>query len=66
MVQHHVLIKLSNLVLKVIYAIKDTTLVSKGDEILKEAGIEVEFQFNEDVLNFIKISFQLKGRAYLN
>ena len=33
---------------KVIYAVKDTTLVSKGDEILREAGIEVEFQYNEN------------------
>ena len=31
---------------KVIYAVKDTTLISKGDDILKNAGIEVEFQYN--------------------
>ncbi|QQT11685.1 bifunctional diaminohydroxyphosphoribosylaminopyrimidine deaminase/5-amino-6-(5-phosphoribosylamino)uracil reductase RibD [Staphylococcus pasteuri] len=31
---------------KVIYAVKDTTLISQGDDILQNAGIEVEFQYN--------------------
>ena len=48
---------------KVIYAIKDTTLVSKGDEILKEAGIEVEFQFNEDAAELYKDFFPAKRKG---
>ncbi|MCI2955171.1 bifunctional diaminohydroxyphosphoribosylaminopyrimidine deaminase/5-amino-6-(5-phosphoribosylamino)uracil reductase RibD [Staphylococcus caprae] len=48
---------------KVIYAVKDTTLVSKGDEILKEAGIEVEFQFNEDAAELYKDFFQAKRKG---
>lgn len=45
---------------KVIYAVKDTTLVSKGDEILKEAGIEVEFQFNEIAADLYRDFFTAK------
>ncbi|MBU5270642.1 bifunctional diaminohydroxyphosphoribosylaminopyrimidine deaminase/5-amino-6-(5-phosphoribosylamino)uracil reductase RibD [Staphylococcus caprae] len=48
---------------KVIYAVKDTTLVSKGDEILKEAGIEVEFQFNEDAAELYKDFFPAKRKG---
>ena len=48
MVQRHLVDKIIEAgISKVIYAVKDTTLVSKGDEILR-AGIEVEFQYNEN------------------
>ncbi|EHQ76181.1 putative riboflavin biosynthesis protein RibD [Staphylococcus epidermidis VCU057] len=45
---------------KVIYAVKDTTLVSKGDEILREAGIEVEFQYNENAAALYRDFFTAK------
>lgn len=45
---------------KVIYAVKDTTLVTKGDDILKEAGINVEFQFNEAAADLYKDFFTAK------
>mgnify|MGYP001941418007 FL=1 len=48
---------------KVIYAVKDTTLASKGDEILKEAGIEVEFQFNENAAELYKDFFTAKRNS---
>ena len=43
--------------------VKDTTLASKGDEILKEAGIEVEFQFNENAAELYKDFFTAKRNS---
>ena len=39
---------------KVIYAVKDTTLPSEGDAILEQAGIDVEYQYSEEQLPYIK------------
>lgn len=39
---------------KVIYAVKDTTLPSEGDAILEQAGIDVEYQYSEEELPYIK------------
>ena len=49
---------------KVIYAVKDTTLVSKGDEILREAGIEVEFQYNENAATLYRDFLLLKETKF--
>ncbi len=49
---------------KVIYAVKDTTLVSKGDEILREAGIEVEFQYNENAAALYRDFLLLKETKF--
>ncbi|MEB8126883.1 bifunctional diaminohydroxyphosphoribosylaminopyrimidine deaminase/5-amino-6-(5-phosphoribosylamino)uracil reductase RibD [Staphylococcus succinus] len=45
---------------KVIYAVKDTTLPSEGDEILKRAGIEVEFRQNSEAEALYKDFFIAK------
>ncbi|PTE42783.1 bifunctional diaminohydroxyphosphoribosylaminopyrimidine deaminase/5-amino-6-(5-phosphoribosylamino)uracil reductase RibD [Staphylococcus equorum] len=47
---------------KVIYAVKDTTLPSKGDEILQHAGIEVEFRHNAEAEDLYKDFFISKSK----
>ncbi|MDN5603659.1 MAG: bifunctional diaminohydroxyphosphoribosylaminopyrimidine deaminase/5-amino-6-(5-phosphoribosylamino)uracil reductase RibD, partial [Staphylococcus equorum] len=47
---------------KVIYAVKDTTLPSNGDEILQHAGIEVEFRHNTEAEDLYKDFFISKSK----
>ena len=49
---------------KVVYAVKDTTLPSNGDVILKEAGIEVEYRPNEDAALLYRDFFEAKSKVY--
>ncbi|RIO84365.1 bifunctional diaminohydroxyphosphoribosylaminopyrimidine deaminase/5-amino-6-(5-phosphoribosylamino)uracil reductase RibD, partial [Staphylococcus haemolyticus] len=46
---------------KVIYAVKDTTLPSEGDAILKQAGIDVEHQYSEKAAALYKDFFKAKS-----
>ena len=39
---------------KVIYVVKDTTLPSEGDAILEQVGIDVEYQYSEEAMPYIK------------
>ncbi|MDK7113557.1 bifunctional diaminohydroxyphosphoribosylaminopyrimidine deaminase/5-amino-6-(5-phosphoribosylamino)uracil reductase RibD [Staphylococcus pettenkoferi] len=48
---------------KVVYAIKDTTLSSRGDQILKEHGIEVEFRYQESAMRLYEDFFFAKRNA---
>ncbi|GEQ05462.1 bifunctional diaminohydroxyphosphoribosylaminopyrimidine deaminase/5-amino-6-(5-phosphoribosylamino)uracil reductase RibD [Staphylococcus gallinarum] len=48
---------------KVVYAVKDTTLPSNGDVILKEAGIEVEYRPNEDAALLYRDFFEAKRKG---
>ncbi|MBF7018387.1 bifunctional diaminohydroxyphosphoribosylaminopyrimidine deaminase/5-amino-6-(5-phosphoribosylamino)uracil reductase RibD [Staphylococcus sp. 18_1_E_LY] len=45
---------------KVVYAVKDTTLMSDSDDILNEAGIEVEFSYNEEAAQLCNDFFKAK------
>lgn len=46
---------------KVVYAMKDTTLTSNCDEILTNAGIDVDYRFQEDAENLYKDFFTAKN-----
>ncbi|UQW82556.1 bifunctional diaminohydroxyphosphoribosylaminopyrimidine deaminase/5-amino-6-(5-phosphoribosylamino)uracil reductase RibD [Staphylococcus edaphicus] len=47
----------------VIYAVKDTTLPSNGDEILQQAGIRVEFRHQPDAEELYKYFFITKRQS---
>lgn len=48
---------------RVIYAVKDTTLPSNGDDILQEAGIDAEFRHQPDAENLYKDFFITKRQS---
>ncbi|MCU5746841.1 bifunctional diaminohydroxyphosphoribosylaminopyrimidine deaminase/5-amino-6-(5-phosphoribosylamino)uracil reductase RibD [Staphylococcus sp. SQ8-PEA] len=48
---------------KVVYAIKDTTLSSRGDQILKDAGIDVEFRYQEAAAKLYNDFFTAKRNS---
>lgn len=48
---------------KVVYAVKDTSLTSNGDRILKNAGIEVEFRYQASAARLYETFFASKQHA---